>query len=77
MSDNRTHDSDTQSRDWSVHPAFIAPPYKSTVLRGPTQMPIHIPSGLGEQTGPVIAAQALGALDNDLTKNAKDLNVQK
>ena len=54
-------------RDWSVHPAFIVPDYKSTVLRGPTQPPVKIPAGLSEQTGPVYGPEAVGPLDDDLT----------
>jgi len=58
-------------RDWSVHPPFIAPDYKSTVLRGPTQPPVRIPRGLSEHTGPVYGQEALGPLDSDLTRNAR------
>ncbi|MFT5446959.1 MAG: protocatechuate 3,4-dioxygenase beta subunit [Gammaproteobacteria bacterium] len=57
-------------RDWSVHPAFIASDYKSTVLRGPTQPPVKISAGLSERTGPVYGPEIVGPLDNDLTKNA-------
>lgn len=57
-------------RDWSVHPPFIAPAYKSTVLRGPTQPPVRIAPGLSEHTGPVSGCEVLGPLDHDLTTNA-------
>lgn len=60
----------TTGRDWSVHPAFIAPDYKSTVLRGPTRPPVKIPAGLSEQTGPAYGSEIVGPLDDDLTKNA-------
>jgi len=58
------------ARDWSVHPAFIAPPYKSSVARGPTRSPIRIPPGAGESTGPVFGSAEVGPLDADLTRNA-------
>ena len=57
-------------RDWSVHPPFIAPAYKSTVLRGPTRPPVRIPAGLSERTGPLAGHEVPGDLDNDLTRNA-------
>jgi protocatechuate 3,4-dioxygenase beta subunit len=56
-------------RDWSAHPAVISPAYKSSVLRGPTKPAIPIESSISELTGPVYAHQALGAHDDDLTRN--------
>ena len=40
-------------RDWSGQPAYIAPDYKSTPLRGPTKPLIPLPQSLSELTGPV------------------------
>ena len=58
------------SRDWGTHPPFIAPSYRSSVLRGPTKPLVTIPRRLSVRTGPVYGHEAVGALDNDLTKNA-------
>ena len=56
-------------RDWSVHPPYLHPGYKSTVLRAPSKPLIPIKHTLSERTGPVYGMDAIGALDNDLTKN--------
>ena len=58
-------------RDWSSHPPYIFPPYKSTVLRGPSKPLIPLKHTLSELTGPVYGHEALGPLDNDLTRNAR------
>jgi len=58
-------------RDWSAHPAIIAPDYKSTRLRGATKPLIPIKQTLSELTGPVFGQDSLGDLDNDLTKNGR------
>jgi protocatechuate 3,4-dioxygenase beta subunit len=58
-------------RDWSSHPPIIAPDYKSTPLRGATKPLIPIKQSLSELTGPVFGQDALGELDNDLTKNGR------
>lgn len=59
------------ARDWKSHPGFITPEYKSTVLRGPTKPLIPLKHTLSEQTGPVYGHESVGALDWDLTKNAR------
>ena len=60
-------------RDWQSHPPYIAPDYKSTVLRGPTKPLVPLAQGVSELTGPVFGHETLGPLDSDLTKNgAKD-----
>lgn len=56
-------------RDWSSHPPFIAPAYKSSTTRGPTKPLVPIAAGLAERTGPVYGHDQVGPLDNDLTKN--------
>src|SRR5690606_20401737 len=50
---------------------YIYPPYKSTVLRGPSKPLIPLAHTLSELTGPVYGHDAVGPLDNDLTRNAR------
>ncbi|HEY6977657.1 MAG TPA: protocatechuate 3,4-dioxygenase subunit beta [Chitinophagaceae bacterium] len=57
-------------RDWSVHPPYLFPDYKSTVLRAPTKPLIPLKHTLSELTGPVYGHDMIGKYDNDLTKNA-------
>jgi len=57
-------------RDWSSHPAFIHPAYKSTPLRGQTKPLVPLKQSLSELTGPVYGQDSVGPLDNDLTKNS-------
>jgi protocatechuate 3,4-dioxygenase beta subunit len=59
----------TKSRDWASMPAYIAPEYRSTPLRGPTKPLIPLTQTLSEMTGPVYGQEALGPLDSDLTRN--------
>lgn len=59
-----------KTRDFESHPAFIHPPYKSTVLRGQTKPLVPIKASLSELTGPVYGTDAVGVLDHDLTKNS-------
>ncbi|WP_207481454.1 protocatechuate 3,4-dioxygenase subunit beta [Arenibaculum pallidiluteum] len=61
----------TSPRDWSSHPPYVYPDYKSTVLRGPTRPLIPLKHTLSERTGPVYGHDSLGALDNDLTRNGR------
>ncbi len=56
-------------RDWDSHPTYIYHDYKSTALRGPTKPLVPLPQSLSELTGPVYGAEAVGPLDNNLTKN--------
>ena len=53
-------------RDWSGQPAYIAPEYKSTSLRGPTKPLIPLAQTLSEVTGPVYGHDSVGELDADL-----------
>ena len=46
-------------RDWSGQPAYIAPDYKSTPLRGPTKPLIPLPQTLSEITGPVYGQESV------------------
>jgi protocatechuate 3,4-dioxygenase, beta subunit len=57
-------------RDWNVHPPYLYPDYKSTVLRAPAKPLIPIRHSLSELTGPVYGQEVIGKYDNDLTKNA-------
>ncbi len=61
---------DTTPRDWESQPPYRYAPYKSTILRGPTQPLMPLPQTLSELTGPVYDHGALEPLDHDLTKNA-------
>jgi protocatechuate 3,4-dioxygenase beta subunit len=58
-------------RDWTSQPAYLHLDYKSTTLRGPTKPLVPLPTTLSEITGPVYGNEAVGPLDNDLTKNAR------
>ena len=58
-------------RDWSAHPAYVCPDYKSTALRGPTKALIPLAHGLSEVTGPLYGADSVGPLDADLTRNGR------
>ena len=58
-------------RDWSSQPAYIAPDYKSTSLRGPTKPLIPLPQSLSELTGPVYGAECVAGDDADLTRNGR------
>lgn len=57
-------------RDWSAHPAYVYPPYKSTVKRGPTRPLIPLKRALAELDAPLYGHDAIGPLDHDLTRNA-------
>ena len=56
-------------RDWASHPPYLAPDYKSTVLRAPSKPLLPLTASPSELTGPVYGHDAVGALDADLTKN--------
>jgi protocatechuate 3,4-dioxygenase beta subunit len=60
---------DFNGRDWSLHPAYIHPPYKSTVARGPTKPLVSFEQTLSERTGPTYGGEAMLPLDADLTKS--------
>lgn len=59
----------TAPRDWASMPAYVAPAYRSTILRGPTKPLVPLAQTLSEMTGPVYGHDVLGALDSDLTRN--------
>ncbi len=58
-----------RARDWSSHPPYVYPDYKSTVLRGPKRPLVPLRHTLSELTGPVYGHESVGPLDSDLTKN--------
>lgn len=58
------------SLDWNIHPPYLHPPYKSTVLRAPKKPLIPMPQTLSELTAPIYGHDDLQPLDDDLTKNA-------
>jgi len=57
-------------RDFDSHPAYVYPPYRSSVKRGPTLPLIPLKEKLRNQHAPVYGTDDLGALDHDLTRNA-------
>jgi len=57
--------------DAASQPAYIHEPYRSTALRGPTKPLIPLEQSIAERTGPVLGQDALGPLDDDLTRNAR------
>jgi protocatechuate 3,4-dioxygenase, beta subunit len=59
------------SRDWSSHPPYLWPDYKSSRRRAPAQPLIALSHTLSEVTGPVYGREAVGALDSDLTRNGR------
>lgn len=64
-------DVEVSSRDWAGNAPMIHPPYRSTVLRGPTRPLIPIAHSLTELTGPVFGHDVLRPHDADLTLNAR------
>jgi protocatechuate 3,4-dioxygenase, beta subunit len=50
------------------HPPNLSPDYKSTPLRSPRQAAVVLPQTLSEITGPLLANERIGALENDLTR---------
>lgn len=57
-------------RDFDSHPAFVHPPYRSSIKRGPTLPLIPLKEKLRNQRSPVYGTDDLGPLDHDLTRNA-------
>ena len=58
-------------RDWTSHPQYIYPGYKSTLNRGPQQPLVPLKASLGEMRQPVYGHGSIGELDHDLTRNAR------
>jgi protocatechuate 3,4-dioxygenase beta subunit len=64
------NESQLSPRNWSDHPAYIYPEYKSTILRGPTKPMIPIKQALARLNAPVYGHEDIGPLDHDLTRSA-------
>lgn len=62
---------DVTPRDWSSHPPYLYPDYKSTRLRAPGKPLIPLKRSLSELTGPLYGHEAVGPLDSDLTQNGR------
>ena len=58
-------------RDWSSHPPYLYPDYKSTILRAPTKPLVPLKDNLEKLTGPVFGHEAVRELDSDLTQNGR------
>jgi protocatechuate 3,4-dioxygenase beta subunit len=58
------------SLDWTVQPPYLAPDYKSTIIRSPSRPLVPLQQGLSELTGPRYGYDGLHPLDDDLTKNS-------
>ena len=58
-------------QDMEVHPPYLYPPYKSTVLRSPTKPLVPVASMLKDLSLPAFGESAIGKFDNDLTTNAR------
>ena len=58
-------------RDWSSHPPYLYPDYKSTILRAPTKPLVPLKHNLEKLTGPVFGHEAVRELDSDLTQNGR------
>lgn len=61
----------TTARDWTAHPPYLHPEYRSTALRSPTRPLVPLTHGLSERTGPVYGHESVGPLDHDLTRNGR------
>ena len=59
------------ARDWSTQPSYIDTGYRSTTLRGPQKKLVPLPHTLSELAQPVYGHDRIGALDHDLTENAR------
>lgn len=57
-------------RDWASHPPYLYLPYRSTEFRAPSKPLVPTAQTISELTAPVFGESAIGALDNDLTRNA-------
>jgi len=58
-------------RDWSSHPPYLYPDYRSTMLRAPTKPMVPLKHNLEKFTGPVFGHDAVRELDSDLTQNGR------
>lgn len=61
----------TSGRDWSSHPPFLYPDYKSTILRAPKKPLVPLKQNLNELTAPVYGHENTKESDRDLTQNGR------
>ncbi len=61
----------SNARDWAGQPPYLAPDYKSTLLRSPSKPPIKLPQTISEITGPVYGHESVTGNDADLTLNGR------
>jgi protocatechuate 3,4-dioxygenase beta subunit len=59
------------SLDWTVHPPYLHPAYRSTEKRAPQRPLLPLAQSLSELTGPLFGDDDLQPLDHDLTRNAR------
>jgi len=59
------------SEEESAHAPYLYPPYKSTILRSPTQPLIILKEQLKDLSLPAFGDSIIGKYDHDLTKNAR------
>lgn len=63
--------STTGGRDWTGHPPFLYPAYRSTVLRAPAKPLVPLKQALNKRSFPVYGQEGIGPEDHDLTRNAR------
>lgn len=56
-------------RDWDGQPPLVAPDYRSTLLRGPTEPLVPLRATISETTGPAFGAESIDPAQADLTRN--------
>jgi len=61
----------TSGRDWSSHPPFLYPDYKSTILRAPKKPLVPLKQNLNELIAPVYGHENTKESDSDLTQNGR------
>ena len=57
--------------NFDVHPPYLFPEYKSTVLRSPTKPLMPVQEHLKDLSLPAFGESVIGKWDHDLTKNAR------
>jgi protocatechuate 3,4-dioxygenase, beta subunit len=55
-------------RDAGIHPPYLYPDYKATLMRAPKEPLVILPHTLTEVTGPAYGHGKVGPLDHDLTR---------
>ena len=60
-----------RGRDWTSHPPFLYPAYRSTILRAPAKPLVPMKQNLGKRSLPVYGQDGIAPNDHDLTRNAQ------